>query len=122
MDKVIVLENPVIKLLQTDSNGENKVIVSSEPTIIKVETASDVQLNLYIDETKLVPVDTTHVRPSVGMAFTDLIDAPSSLVGQAGKAVIVNSSEQGLTFGSSSGVSTSTNEDDCVLLAVILGS
>lgn len=43
-------------------------------------------------------------------AFSQLSDTPISYAGQAGKAVIVNSSENGLTFGTASGGGVSGEE------------
>lgn len=47
------------------------------------------------------PQDTTVTNTS--LAFTDLSDVPSSYTGQAGKTLIVNAGETGVTFGTGGG-------------------
>lgn len=45
-------------------------------------------------------------KPTIPERLIDLIDAPASYAGQAGKALVVNSIENGLAFGASGGDTT----------------
>jgi hypothetical protein len=95
MDKIVVLDRPTIKLVDISPNEKQLILISDERQI------------------KLIPFDAQ--RP---YSFTELVDAPATYAGQAGKLVGVATNEHNLTFVDP----PTSNSDDAVAFAIIFGS
>lgn len=91
--------NKTIALTNTDGNeNTTNVAVStiSHSTVIKPTGITVDGYDVYHEGN----------IPSFATKFTELSDAPTTYVGQSGKAVIVNGTETGLEFGTASGGGT----------------
>ena len=112
--KVLKKKRDAEQRLRQSDTAKNIIIIDSDGAQQAVDPAKPTWDDIQGKPDEFPPEEHSHEEYltsedllDVPARFTDLVDTPSNYTGQAGKALVVNDTEDGLVFGASgSGATT----------------